>query len=145
MSDNYSLCQVCAGVGGTDTCNGDSGGPLLADKLGDRSDILTVTPWAHNVLQVECHRHHEFRSGVRPTRLPRGVHQGGQVHSLDQGQPLETYNTELERNQIWHSCKIKNTNETYPPARFNRILRLWHEVSLALEKFVFTCSKSLCV
>ena len=32
------MCQVCAGVGGTDTCNGDSGGPLLADKLGDRSD-----------------------------------------------------------------------------------------------------------
>ena len=39
-----SVCQVCAGVGGTDTCNGDSGGPLLADKLGDRLDSNIITP-----------------------------------------------------------------------------------------------------
>ena len=43
MSDECPLCQVCAGVGGTDTYNGDSGGPLLADKLGNRSDTHMIT------------------------------------------------------------------------------------------------------
>ena len=44
ISDQCPLCQVCAGVGGTDTCNGDSGGPLLADKLGNRSETDIITP-----------------------------------------------------------------------------------------------------
>jgi len=43
--------QVCAGVGGTDTCNGDSGGPLLADKLGNRWSVVGITSFG-----VECGR-----------------------------------------------------------------------------------------
>merc|ERR1719445_2041782 len=35
--------KVCAGQGGTDTCNGDSGGPLLADRLGGRWSLLGIT------------------------------------------------------------------------------------------------------
>ena len=34
--------KVCAGRGTTDTCNGDSGGPLLADNRGNRSVVVTL-------------------------------------------------------------------------------------------------------
>ena len=34
--------KVCAGKGTTDTCNGDSGGPLLADNRGNRSVVVTL-------------------------------------------------------------------------------------------------------
>ena len=37
---NIDDTKICAGVGGTDTCNVDSGGPLLADKLGDRYELV---------------------------------------------------------------------------------------------------------
>lgn len=43
--------KVCAGVGGTDTCNGDSGGPLLADKLGNTWSVVGITSFG-----VECGR-----------------------------------------------------------------------------------------
>jgi len=43
--------KVCAGQGGTDTCNGDSGGPLLADRLGGRWSLLGITSFG-----VECGR-----------------------------------------------------------------------------------------
>ena len=33
---NIGDTKVCAGTGTTDTCNGDSGGPLLADNVGQR-------------------------------------------------------------------------------------------------------------
>ena len=56
--DSYSGVEVsidetklCAGQGGTDTCNGDSGGPLLADRLGDRWSLLGITSFG-----VECAR-----------------------------------------------------------------------------------------
>ena len=33
--------KICAGRGTTDTCNGDSGGPLLADNRGHRLDSIS--------------------------------------------------------------------------------------------------------
>ena len=35
--------KVCAGKGVSETCSGDSGGPLLADHLGDRGSIVGIT------------------------------------------------------------------------------------------------------
>jgi len=44
--------KVCAGKGERDTCNGDSGGPLLADHLGDnRWSIVGITSFG-----VDCGR-----------------------------------------------------------------------------------------
>ena len=43
--------KVCAGTGTTDTCNGDSGGPLMADQLGGKWSIVGVTSFG-----VDCGR-----------------------------------------------------------------------------------------
>lgn len=43
--------KVCAGKGTTDSCNGDSGGPLLADNIGNRWSVVGITSFG-----VECGR-----------------------------------------------------------------------------------------
>ena len=43
--------KICAGRGTTDTCNGDSGGPLLADHRGQRWSVVGITSFG-----VECGR-----------------------------------------------------------------------------------------
>merc|ERR1712064_257888 len=48
---NIGQNKVCAGQGGTDTCNGDSGGPLLADRINNRWSVLGITSFG-----VECGR-----------------------------------------------------------------------------------------
>merc|ERR1712154_331639 len=48
---NIGDTKVCAGTGTTDTCNGDSGGPLLADNIGQRWSVLGITSFG-----VECGR-----------------------------------------------------------------------------------------
>ena len=48
---NIGEKKVCAGTGSTDTCNGDSGGPLLADNIGQRWSVLGITSFG-----VECGR-----------------------------------------------------------------------------------------
>ena len=42
---------MCAGKGGRDTCNGDSGGPLLADQLGGGWAVVGITSFG-----VDCAR-----------------------------------------------------------------------------------------
>ena len=44
--DNDS--QICAGTGKTDTCDGDSGGPLLSNELSPRYSIIGITSFGGN-------------------------------------------------------------------------------------------------
>jgi len=43
--------KICAGVGGRDTCNGDSGGPLLSDHLESGWTVVGITSFG-----VDCAR-----------------------------------------------------------------------------------------
>ena len=47
---NFSHTQICAGVGRTDSCTGDSGGPLQA-QVGGRWTVVGITSFG-----VECAR-----------------------------------------------------------------------------------------
>jgi len=48
---NIGDTKICAGVGGRDSCNGDSGGPLLSDRLEGGWAVVGITSFG-----VECAR-----------------------------------------------------------------------------------------